>query len=78
MKWYNYATFDIIGDLAFGSDFGCLASSNYHPWVSIIFGAIKAAGQLTGKSEVSITSVSILLRQASAITTAAVFDIRRG
>ena len=23
-KWYNYLTFDVIGDLAFGSSFGCL------------------------------------------------------
>ena len=60
VRWYNYATFDIIGktrqalhngrctdrampgDLAFGSDFGCLASSDCHPWISTIMGSIKA------------------------------------
>ncbi len=25
-KWYNYITFDIIGELAFGEPFGCLES----------------------------------------------------
>ncbi|KAI8952234.1 putative cytochrome P450 monooxygenase [Xylaria longipes] len=37
-EWYNYATFDIIGDLSFGVDggFGCLANSDYHPWVTLI------------------------------------------
>lgn len=25
-KWYNYLTFDIIGELAFGQTFGCMAT----------------------------------------------------
>ncbi|KAI1076269.1 cytochrome P450 [Whalleya microplaca] len=37
VAWYNYTTFDIIGDLAFGEPFGCLDSSDYHPWVRMIF-----------------------------------------
>lgn len=40
-KWYNWTTFDVIGDLAFGEPFGCLENSNYHPWVSLIFQSIK-------------------------------------
>jgi len=35
--WYNFATFDVIGDLAFGESFGCLSSSDYHPWVKANF-----------------------------------------
>lgn len=38
---YNYTTFDIIGDLAFGEAFGCLEQSQYHPWVAMIFQSIK-------------------------------------
>lgn len=34
--WYNFFTFDIIGDLAFGESFGCLANSTYHEWVSFV------------------------------------------
>ncbi|KAK1991551.1 cytochrome P450 [Colletotrichum falcatum] len=41
VAWYNYATFDIIGDLAFGEPFGCLDRSDYHPWVSGIFQNMK-------------------------------------
>ncbi|KZL85141.1 cytochrome p450 [Colletotrichum incanum] len=41
MSWYNYTTFDIIGDLAFGESFGCLDKSDYHPWVKVIFENIK-------------------------------------
>ncbi|RYP10685.1 hypothetical protein DL764_000475 [Monosporascus ibericus] len=35
--WYNYTTFDVIGDLAFGGSFGCLDNSDYHVWVKTIF-----------------------------------------
>ncbi|KAJ0269092.1 hypothetical protein COL940_012771 [Colletotrichum noveboracense] len=37
MAWYNFTTFDIIGDLAFGEPFGCLERSDYHPWIRTIF-----------------------------------------
>lgn len=30
-KWYNYATFDVIGELAFGDPFGCLESGEQYP-----------------------------------------------
>ncbi|KAK7222568.1 hypothetical protein V2G26_010571 [Clonostachys chloroleuca] len=40
-SWYNWTTFDIIGDLAFGESFRCLQESDYHPWVSLIFKRIK-------------------------------------
>ncbi|TVY84166.1 Cytochrome P450 monooxygenase aclL [Lachnellula suecica] len=46
VKWYNYTTFDIIGDLAFGDPFNCLESSTMHPWVSMIFDVLKAGTQL--------------------------------
>ncbi|RFU79370.1 cytochrome p450 [Trichoderma arundinaceum] len=42
VAWYNYTTFDIIGDLAFGEPFGCLRESTYHPWVDLIFKSLKA------------------------------------
>ncbi|KIM94728.1 hypothetical protein OIDMADRAFT_45651 [Oidiodendron maius Zn] len=41
VKWFNYATFDVIGDLSFGEPFGCLENSNYHPWVALIFDVVK-------------------------------------
>ena len=42
VDWFDYATFDIIGDLAFGEPFDCLRNSAYHPWVSMIFNSIRA------------------------------------
>ncbi|KAF8462276.1 putative cytochrome P450 [Kalaharituber pfeilii] len=46
VHWYNYTTFDIIGDLAFGDSgaFACLENERSHPWVSGILGGIYATG----------------------------------
>jgi cytochrome P450 len=46
MSWYNFTTFDVIGDLAFGEPFGCLNDSDYHPWVRIIFQMVKLGSVL--------------------------------
>ncbi|KAI3399766.1 hypothetical protein diail_5562 [Diaporthe ilicicola] len=35
--WFNYYTFDIIGDLVFGEPFGCVDQGQFHPWISFIF-----------------------------------------
>lgn len=40
--WYNWTTFDIIGDLAFGEPFGCLRESQYHPYVHLILESARA------------------------------------
>ncbi|CAM1500429.1 Fc.00g095910.m01.CDS01 [Cosmosporella sp. VM-42] len=39
--WFNFTTFDIIGDLAFGEPFGCLENSEYHPWIHYLFSRLK-------------------------------------
>lgn len=41
VAWYNWTTFDIIGDLTFGEPFGCLRESAYHPWVHLLFEFMK-------------------------------------
>ena len=41
VDWYNWYTFDVIGDLLLGESFGCLQDAQNHPWVSIVFGAFK-------------------------------------
>jgi cytochrome P450 len=35
--WYNFATFDLIGELAMGESYRCLENADYHPWVKPIF-----------------------------------------
>jgi cytochrome P450 len=41
--WFNFAAFDIFGDLGFGESFGCLENSRYHPWIALLFNSVKAA-----------------------------------
>ncbi|KAI3587206.1 cytochrome P450 [Fusarium oxysporum f. sp. albedinis] len=47
VTWYNWTTFDIIGDLTFGEPFGCLEGSYYHPWVKFVFDRVKGAAIMT-------------------------------
>ena len=37
----QFFTFDVMGDLVFGSPFGCLQDSKYHTWISGLFSAVK-------------------------------------
>ncbi|KAF2810069.1 pisatin demethylase [Mytilinidion resinicola] len=45
VSWFNFATFDIIGDLSFGEPFGCLEQgegSESANWVVLIYESIKS------------------------------------
>ena len=42
VKWYSWLTFDIIGDLTFGSSFKCLDTRANHSWVNMVFGSFEA------------------------------------
>lgn len=46
VQWFNFTTFDIVGDLAMGELFRCLEESKYHGWVSILFVQFKIAALL--------------------------------
>ncbi|KAK3320293.1 cytochrome P450 [Cercophora scortea] len=52
--WYNYTTFDITGDLIFGTTFGCLDDSTYHPWITGIMSAVKFGGYMMAISYVGL------------------------
>ena len=36
LKWFNYTTFDVIGEFIWGSSFGCLDEGVSHPWIEVI------------------------------------------
>ncbi|CAI4211080.1 unnamed protein product [Parascedosporium putredinis] len=40
-NWYNWTTFDVIGDLAFGDSFKCLEKVESHPFITAIFGSLR-------------------------------------
>lgn len=36
VKWFNFITFDVIGDLSFGESFGCLVCVlDWYPWTRL-------------------------------------------
>lgn len=41
LNWFNFTTFDLIGDLAFGESFECLDLGLLHPWIRCIMGHVK-------------------------------------
>ena len=43
VQWYNFTTFDILGDLCFDESFGALENGQYHSWVANIFKSMKIA-----------------------------------
>ena len=46
VSWYNWTTFDIVGDLTFGEPFEALQRAQYHPWITLLFRTIKFGTQL--------------------------------
>jgi cytochrome P450 len=47
VDWFNFAAFDIIGDLTLGESFNCLQDSKFHPWVSYLLVYFKSSSFLT-------------------------------
>ncbi|KAL8777657.1 MAG: hypothetical protein Q9213_007769, partial [Squamulea squamosa] len=43
VQWFNFTTFDIVGDLALGESFGNLEKARYDGWISVIFAQFKLA-----------------------------------
>jgi cytochrome P450 len=42
VAWFNWTTFDLIGDLTFDRSFDCLKNEAYHECIPFVFGGIKA------------------------------------
>ncbi|KAK0609726.1 isotrichodermin C-15 hydroxylase [Bombardia bombarda] len=47
VAWYNWTTFDIVGDLVFGESFACLEEERYHPFVGLVVKSLEQAGPFT-------------------------------
>ncbi|KAL7629562.1 hypothetical protein AAE478_001083 [Parahypoxylon ruwenzoriense] len=57
-EWLNWTTFDIIGDLGFGSSFGCLDKSDYHPWVKIVANSVKQTALMVALSYAGLRPIA--------------------
>ena len=60
VEWYNFTTFDLIGDLAIGKSFRCLNDSKYHSWVSGIWKSIKIGPYI--RTMATYTDIQRLMR----------------
>lgn len=70
VAWFNWTTFDVIGDLTFNQPFGCLENSAYHPWITAIFNAVKSIVILGGLSQYPPAKRLILLLFSNQINAA--------
>ncbi|KAI1130325.1 isotrichodermin C-15 hydroxylase [Nemania abortiva] len=55
--WYNWTTFDIVGNLVFGQSFNCLQRASYHPWIDFIFRSIRGGALTVALTYVGLSSV---------------------
>ncbi|CAO2647238.1 Nn.00g081600.m01.CDS01 [Neocucurbitaria sp. VM-36] len=46
MRWLNFTTFDITGDLAFDESFGALEAEDYNSWIANLFNLLRVASIL--------------------------------
>lgn len=46
-SWYNFTTFDIMGDLCFDASFHCLENSVSHEWIEEVYNSIGRAKIMT-------------------------------
>ena len=65
VAWYNWTTFDIIGDLAFGEPFLCLGKEEYHPWVTMIFKAWKENSKFIAARLLGFKLISMVMMLVS-------------
>jgi hypothetical protein len=59
--WYNWTTFDIIGDLAFGDSFHCLDDGEYHPFVRVIHDSPRDGGRIVALRYLGFDRLALLL-----------------
>ncbi|CAK7212888.1 hypothetical protein SCUCBS95973_001613 [Sporothrix curviconia] len=66
VRWFNYITFDIIGELAFADPFDSLRNSDYHPWIAAMFSSFKANCQAVFLNEYALLRPLLFLLMGTA------------
>ncbi|KAI2632022.1 putative cytochrome P450 [Hypoxylon sp. NC1633] len=62
--WYNWTTFDIVGDLVFGQSFHCLENIDYHPWVEFIFQSIRYGSTMVAMNYLGMRQLTQMIVNA--------------
>lgn len=53
-EWFNWFSFDLIGDLAFGESFGCLEKGQTHDWIAGILGNIHSVALIESLMKIGL------------------------
>ena len=61
VDWFNWTTFDLIGDLVFGESFGCLDNAHTHPWIASVFGSLASLPFIQAVKSLHLTPLLTLL-----------------
>ncbi|KAI1822020.1 putative cytochrome P450 monooxygenase [Xylaria intraflava] len=66
-NWYNWTTFDLIGDLSFGVEggFGCLERTDNHPWIQLIMSAVRQSAMMRALSRLGFKQAVIWVSKLS-------------
>ncbi|KAF9697824.1 hypothetical protein EKO04_003958 [Ascochyta lentis] len=57
--WYNWATFDVIGELTFGDSFECLENLTSNPWITAIIGTTAASPFILAMKHLGLETLMI-------------------
>jgi len=60
VRWLNFTTFDITGDLTLDTSFGSLENEDYNVWVATLFKMVKVANALCVLREYPIIGVPMM------------------
>ena len=52
VQWYNYTTFDVVGEFTYGESFHSLDKGDYHPWVESIFAGVKVSARMLAVKDI--------------------------
>lgn len=66
-QWYNFTTFDVIGDLSFGEPFGCVKHAEYHPWVYDMLGHFKMLSAIRLARMFPLISIPLMMLMPSSL-----------
>ncbi|KAI0882407.1 putative cytochrome P450 [Annulohypoxylon maeteangense] len=66
--WYNWTTFDIVGDLVFGQSFRCLENIHYHPWIEFIFSSVRFGAVIVAMTYIGLGELVQVMVKVSANT----------
>jgi cytochrome P450 len=67
--WYNWTTFDIVGNLVFGQAFGSLESTKLHPWIEFIMQSVRAGAILVAMDYIGLGSLVQVMFRLSGLGT---------